>query len=143
MLICNTRILHALYKHQQRHHFKYIRAVSFWEVISKMSVLLSLTIMLVIVLTICVIAMTIALLLITKLRQNQTDKSFLLQNSTLDFTLRPCGDTYQKPRTINRIDRRSIDSFYWVPTSSPSTTQDYPVYSNKQNVQSMQSIYFV
>ena len=112
-----------------------------------MSTLLSITILVVIVLTICVVAMTLALLLMSKLRQYEPNRKTesLLQNEYLDFTLRPCQNK-KTNSTINRVDRRSIESFYWVPTSTISTLPSTKITVSprqKQNAYSTNSVYFV
>ena len=112
----------------------------------KMSVFISIAILLIIVLTILVFAMTFALLIITKLKKGRTYKYEIQKD---DFTLRP---TYQKScekfqkfqySTVNRVDRRSIESFYWVPNGEILTIKR-PSYENHyQMAQSTQSVFFV
>ena len=98
-------------------------------------VFISATMVMIVVLTIFVIAMSIGLYLTSRRRRHQARlEKVLPPPPVIDFTLRLARDYNVQKRadmiksnTLGRIDRRSIESFYWMPASG---TLPRPYYDN-------------
>ena len=98
-------------------------------------VFISATMVMIVVLTIFVIAMSIGLYLTSRRRRHQARlEKVLPPPPAIDFTLRVArGFNVQrradliKSNTLGRIDRRSVESFYWMPASG---TLPRPYYDN-------------
>ena len=97
---------------------------------------ISVTLVMIVVLTIFVIAMSLGLYLISRRRRHQLLAAKSAPPPPLvDFTLRVAknydlqkrADMIGRASTMGRVDRRSIESFYWMPANG---TLPRPYYDN-------------
>ena len=116
-------------------------------------VFISTTLVFIVILTIFVIAMGLGLFLITRRRRHQEERIVKVAPPALDFTLRLAknfdlqkqADWLEKrSNTVGRIDRRSVESFYWMPAGTmPRGYENYAHSASTLSKSTNGSVFFV